>query len=112
MSNAQMAKPRLPNTVQIVAVNPVRAGISQITQKPYEWHTVECILFDDAGNVSCVGELNVPAKLRETIGGMPAVGMYQAIISLVVDAADSKIKPQIINLVPIAGNGVLWPGAT
>lgn len=91
-------------TLQILKINPVESGIAKASQKPYEWHTAECVLLDDAGNVSSVGRLVFPRALRETLGGVPPIGTYRAVISLVALAGEraGEIGPQIIDLVPVA----------
>lgn len=90
-------------TVKIVKINPVRSGIAQASQKPYEWHTVDCFLLDDEGNVSTVGVLNVPKELRKRLGGVPPLGTYKAIIGLVALPGQSatELRPEIIDLVPL-----------
>lgn len=85
--------------VKIVKINPVESGISKSNKKPYDWHTAECYLLDELGNVASVGELVFPRALRETLGGMPALGTYRVVISLV--ATFGEIRPQITNLVPV-----------
>lgn len=89
-------------TLQIVKINPVRSGIARDSQKPYEWHTADGFLLDDAGNVLTVGELNFPKELRERLGGVPPVGNYKAIISFVALTGHQvgEIGPQIVDLVP------------
>lgn len=96
-----MTKGPMCTTLRIVRVNPVRTGIASKSQRPYEWHAADCILLDDEGNVSTVGELNFPKELREKLGGVPPVGTYRAIISLVAVTGQhaSEIRPQIIDLV-------------
>lgn len=85
--------------LKIVKINPVESGIAKVSNKPYEWHKAECFLLDEAGEFSGVGKLNFPRALRETLGGVPPMGTYRAVISLV--ASEGEIKPQIANLVPI-----------
>ncbi len=90
----------MSTAIKIVKINPVRSGLSAATKKPYDWHTAECFLLDDAGQVVSVGEMVFPFALREALGGVPPLGTYRAVISLVAFAGE--IKPQITNLVPIA----------
>lgn len=91
-------------TIRILKINPIESGIAKVSQMPYEWHTAECVLLDDAGNVSSVGRMVFPRRLRETLGGMPPVGTYRVIIALVALSGEraGEIGPQIIDLVPIA----------
>ena len=91
-------------TLNLLKINPVESGIAKASQKPYEWHTAECVLLDDAGNVSSVGRMVFPKALRETLGGMPPTGVYRAVISLAPLTGDraGEIGPQIIDLVPVA----------
>ncbi len=91
-------------TLQILKINPIKSGIAKATQKPYEWHTAECVLLDDAGSVSSVGRLVFPRALRETLGGVPPLGTYRAVIGLagLTGERTGEIAPQIIDLVPIA----------
>lgn len=104
MSNAQNTTHRMCTTIQILKINPIESGIAKATQKPYEWHTAECVLIDDAGSVSSVGRLVFPRALRETLGGVSPIGTYQAVIALVGLTGEraGEISPQIIDLVPIA----------
>lgn len=104
MLNAQITTNHMSTTIQILKINQIEAGVAKQTQKPYEWHTAECMLLDDAGGVSSVGRLVFPRALREKLGGVPQAGVYQAIIALVVLTGEraGQISPQIIDLVPIA----------
>lgn len=104
LTNTQNPTNQMCTTLQILKINPVESGIAKASQKPYEWHTAECVLLDDAGNVSSVGRLVFPRALRETLGGVPPIGTYRAVISLVALAGEraGEIGPQIIDLVPVA----------
>ena len=99
MKDAQKAAGHMCTTLQIVKINPVKSGIAKASQEPYDWHTAECFLLDDAGNVSSVGQLVFPRALRKTLGGVPPIGIYRAVISLV--ALAGEIRPQILDLVPV-----------
>lgn len=90
-------------TLQIVKVNPVRSGVARGSQTPYEWHTAECLLLDDQGNVCSVGQMNFPKELREKLGGVPPVGIYKATISMVAltGIQAGEISPRIVDLVPV-----------
>lgn len=105
LPNTQNAAGHMCTTVQILKINPVESGIAKASQKPYEWHTADCVLFDDAGKVSSVGRLVFPRALRETLGGVPPIGTYRAVISLVALTGEraGEIGPQIIDLVPVTG---------
>lgn len=94
-------------TLKVVKVNPVKSGTAKASQKPYEWHTAECISLDDAGNASSVGRLIFPRALREKLGGVPPIGTYQAVTSLVALTGElaGEIRPQIIDLLPVAFEG-------
>lgn len=91
-------------TLQILKINLVESGIAKVSKKPYEWHTAECALVDGTGNVSSVGRMVFPRSLRETLGGVPPIGTYRVVISLVALTGEraGEIGPQIINLVPVA----------
>jgi hypothetical protein len=97
MNGAQKEAGHTCTTLQIVKINPVKSGIAKASQEPYDWHTAECILFDDAGNVSSVGQLVFPRALREALGGVPPIGTYRVVISLV--ALAGEIRPQIRDFV-------------
>lgn len=91
--------------LQIMKINPVESGISKTSQKPYDWHTAECVLFDDVGNVSSVGRLVFPRRLRDKLGGMPPIGTYRVVMALVALTGEraGEIGPEIIDLVPTDG---------
>lgn len=89
--------------IEILKVNPVRAGLTKLDQKPYEWHTAKCLLLNDTGEVVSVCQLVFPKELRETMGGVPPIGTYQAVISLTRSTSENlagEIVPQITQLIP------------
>lgn len=88
--------------LKILKINPVESGIAKHSHKPYEWHTAECVLLCETGDVMSVGRLVVPKKLRESLGGMPPLGTYRATISLALSATHAgDIVPQITDLTPV-----------
>lgn len=103
LTNTPDATNQMCTTVQILKINPVESGIAKASGQPYEWHTAECVLIDDSDNLSSVGRLVFPRALRETLGGVPPVGTYRAVISLVALTGEraGEISPQIVNLVPV-----------
>lgn len=90
--------------LNILKVNPVESGIANESQEPYEWHTAECALLDATGSVSKVGRMVFPRALRETLGGVPPVGVYRAVIAFVAlgGKRTGQIAPQVVDLVPVA----------
>lgn len=85
--------------VQVLKVNEIEKGISKKTGQPWERHTAECCLLDDAGLVECVGRLSIPTALR----GEVKVGTFRAGFSLHVPTfGDQKgdIGARLISLVP------------
>jgi hypothetical protein len=97
----------MSNLLRILKVNPVRSGIAQQSQQPYEWHTAECALLDESGSVQSVGVMHFPRELRAKLGGVPPVGTYRPVIAMRVIEGPSarEIRPHIIDLVPVAGEG-------
>lgn len=88
------------STVQILKINPVESGTSKKTGQPWERHTAECMLLDDAGGVECVGRLVIPQTLRENL----AIGIYRAAFALTVPTfGDQKgdITARLTGLVPV-----------
>lgn len=91
--------------VKILKVNPVESGVARQSQKPYEWHTAECVLLDEAGGAVSVGRLIFPKELRESLGGVPPPGTYRAVIKLGMSTSADRagdIVPRITELIPIA----------
>lgn len=95
----------MPTTIKILKINPVESGVAKQSQKPYEWHTAECVLLDDAGDVVSVGRLVFTKELRESLGGVPPTGIYRAMISLAISKSATQagdIVPQITGLIPVS----------
>lgn len=96
------------STVQVLKVNEVEKGVSKKTGLPWERHTAECVLLDEAGAIECVGRLSIPTPLR----GEVKVGTFRAGFSLQVPTfGDQKgdITARLVSLSVVPGRAASVP---
>jgi hypothetical protein len=88
----------MQSKIQIFKLDEVKKGTSKKTGNPYEIHTAQAALIDDAGNVDTVGVLDIPQALRDQV----KPGLYAGTFAMKTNFATGRIEAALTGLTPVA----------
>lgn len=86
----------MQSMIQIFKLDEVKKGTSVKTGKPYEIHTAQAALLNEAGEVDQVGVLDIPPALREQV----KPGRYTGAFALKTNFSNGRIEAVLTGLMP------------
>lgn len=84
----------MQSTIEIFKLDDVKKGTSAKSGKPYEIHTAQAALRDEAGNIDTVGVLDIPPDLR----GKVAPGLFRGTFALKTNFMNGRIEAVLTGL--------------
>lgn len=87
----------MQSTITIFKLDEVKKGTSKKTGQPYEIHTAQAALIDDAGAIDTVGVLDIPQALRDQV----KPGTYRGSFAMKTNFMNGRIEAVLTGLVPV-----------
>ena len=91
---ASYGETTMQSIIQIFKLDEVKKGTSKKSGQPYEIHTAQAALIDDAGDIDTVGVLDIPPALR----GQVNPGTYRGTFAMKTNFMNGRIEAVLTGL--------------
>ncbi|TFY99001.1 hypothetical protein [Ramlibacter humi] len=91
----------MQSKIRVFKLDEVKRGTSKRTGNPYEIHTAQAALIDEAGNIDTVGVLDIPPELR----GKVTPGDFTGTFAMKTNFQNGRIESVLTGLTPIKAVG-------